>query len=73
MSRFEDLLTSLLNGEQTDLEPRSRMEQYLKNCCDKCGCDGLPEPRSRAELLLYQLAESLNGSGNLENAEGVSF
>lgn len=69
MSRLETLLTAMLNGEQIDIEPRSRMEQYLKNCCDKCGCDGLPTPRSRAEVLLYQLAEQLAGSGGVETQE----
>lgn len=59
MSTLEQLLTALLNGEQVDIEPRSRIEQYLKNCCDKCGCDNLPTPRSRVEILLYQLAEQL--------------
>ena len=61
MSRLEKMLGALLNGEQVDITPRSRLEQYLKNCCDKCGCDGLPAPRSRAEALLYQLAEQLAG------------
>ena len=63
-ARFETLLSAMLNGEQVDIEPRSRMEQFLKNCCDKCGCEGLPTPRSRAEILLYQLAEQLAGGGS---------
>lgn len=63
MSALEQLLTALLNGEQVNIEPRSRLEQYLKNCCDRCGCDNLPTPRSRAEILLYQLAEQLAGGG----------
>lgn len=60
-SRYEVLIKALLNGETVNFEPRSRTEKYLKNCCDKCGCDGLPEPRTRAEALLYQLAEKLAG------------
>jgi hypothetical protein len=63
MSRYEELLNALVNGEPTDIVPRSRLEAYLKNCCDACGCDGLPTPRSRAEVLLYQLAEKLAGGG----------
>jgi hypothetical protein len=62
-SRLEMLLSALLNGEQVDIEPRTRIEQYLKNCCDKCGCDNLPTPRSRVEILFYQLAEQLAGGG----------
>ena len=72
MSRFEELLTAFLNGEVVDFEPLSRMEQYLKNCCDKCGCDGLPTPNTRAEILLYQLAEQLkNGGGGGTEADVI--
>jgi hypothetical protein len=63
MSEFENLLMKLLNGETADIIPQSRVEQYLKNCCDKCGCDGLPTPQTRAEALLYQLSEQLAGGG----------
>ena len=56
-SRIEILLNALINGESVDFEPRSRAELYLKNCCERCGCDGLPEPRSRLDGLLYLLAE----------------
>lgn len=64
MDRFEKLLIALLNGDSTDIVPRKRMEQYLKACCDKVDCSGLPEPRKRAEFLLYQLAEQLAGGGS---------
>ena len=63
MSRTEDLIKAILNDESVDLVPRSRVEQYLKNCVDACGCDGLPVPRSRLEVLLYSLAEKMAGSG----------
>lgn len=63
MARTEDLYTAMLNGEATDITPRSRKEQFLKNCCDKCGCEGLPMPRTREEALLYRLAEQMAGSG----------
>ena len=71
MSRTEQLLTALLNGETVDIKPRSRLEQYLKNCCDKCGCDGLPKPRARVEILLYQLAEQLAGGSSGGGSEPV--
>lgn len=64
-SRYEEMLQALLNGDTVNFEPRSRMEQYLKNCCDQCGCNGLPEPRTRAEMLLYQLAEKLAGESGV--------
>ena len=72
MSRLEEYLTALLNGETVNIEPRSRLEKYLKNCCDMCGCDGLPTPRARAEVLLYQLAEKLAGGGGSSGGGGVS-
>lgn len=69
MTRMEELLTALVNGETVSFEPQSRMEKYLKNCCDKCGCDGLPPPTSRGEVLLAQLAEQLkNGGGGTSGA-----
>lgn len=64
MSREEDMLTALINGDTVNITPRSRMEQYLKNCVEGCGCDGLPTPRSRAEALLYALAEKMAGGGS---------
>lgn len=65
-SNFEKLLQALLNGETVDIQPHSRMEAYLKNCCEGCGCDGLPEPVTRADALLYALAEKLAGGGTSE-------
>lgn len=70
-SRYEEMLQALLNGDTVNFEPRSRMEQYLKNCCDQCGCNGLPEPRTRAEMLLYQLAEKLAGGGGSGGGQNV--
>ena len=63
MSRIEKLLTALLNGDTTNIKPRSRAEQYLKNCVEGCGCEGLPAPKSRLDVLLYSLADKLSGSG----------
>ena len=70
-SREEELLIALLNGETVDFEPRSRVEAYLKNCCEGCGCDGLPAPITRVDALLYALVEKL--SITVEAAEGASF
>ncbi len=64
MSKQTELLTALLNGEPIeDFKPKSRMEAYLKNCCLACGCDGLPEPISESDVLMYQLAEKIANSG----------
>lgn len=42
----------------------SRIEEYLTNCCEMCGCDGLPQPISNTDKLLYHLAEQLAKIGN---------
>lgn len=62
MSEFEKLLNALLNGENVDFKPKSRMEQILLNCCKGLNCDGMSAPTSRAEVLLRVLSEkSLGG------------
>lgn len=68
----EELSEDMLNGEQVyDSEPKSRFEEYLMSCCDKSGCDNLPEPRSRVGALLYRLAEQLSNEGaGKEGADG---
>lgn len=59
MSNIEQMLNALINGETIDIEPQSRVEQYLLNCIEECGCENLPEPISRIDALLYSLAEKL--------------
>lgn len=44
-------------------KPLSKNELYLDACCEGCGCTGLPEPLTRKEQLLYELAEKLVGGG----------
>ncbi len=41
----------------------SRIDEYLINCCEGCGCDGLPKPISTTDKLLYHLAEKLANIG----------
>lgn len=64
MDNVKKLLTALINGEKVDIKPRSRIEAYLKNCCEGCGCDGLPAPITETDALLYALAEKLAGGGS---------
>ena len=77
MSREEELLQAILDGNTVDFTPRSRVEQFLKNCVEGCGCDGLPTPRCRSEVLLYALAEKMAGgngsSGGSSNKLVVGF
>lgn len=64
MSKMEKMLQALLDGDTTNTVPQSRVEAYLKNCIEGCGCDGLPVPQSRLEVLLYALAEKMAGGGS---------
>jgi hypothetical protein len=68
-SRLETLLNALIKGETIDFEPQSRMEEYLKNCINKAGVEGLPTPQSRVDALLYSLADKLSGSGGGGSSE----
>ena len=63
MTDFEKMVTALLNGESVDLEPNCRCEEYLKACIDGTGTDSLPTPRSRMDILLWQLVEKMAGGG----------
>ena len=63
-SRGEELLETLVNGEDSDIKPQSRMEEYLLAAIKKSGTDGLPKPISRGDALLHQLVDVVsNGSG----------
>ena len=68
ISRYEKMLKALINGETVDFKPRSRIEQALKNCCERKGREGLPAPGSRVEVLLHLLAEKLK-NGDSETVE----
>ena len=72
-SRYEELLQALLNGETSDIVPRSRLEAALKNCIEGCGCDGLTEPKSRSEAYLQALAEKMKGGGGGNTGGGVGI
>lgn len=61
MSNMEKMLQAMRDGDTTSVVPQSRMEACLKNCIEGCGCDGLPAPQSRLEVLLYALAEKMAG------------
>lgn len=73
MSRVEQMLIALLNDSSTDLIPKSRIEEYLDNCVDGDGTEGLPPPQSRVGVLLYQLAEKLKGGVVVDDAAGQTY
>lgn len=60
MSNIEQMLVALINGETINIYPQSRVEKYLLNCIEECGCENLPEPISRIDVLLYTLAEKIS-------------
>lgn len=69
-SRYEELMTKLLNDETLDnYEPQSRTEAYLQACIQGT-TEGLPEPQSRSDALLGALAEKLANGGNTEPYNG---
>lgn len=64
MSRTENLLNALLNGQKLeDYEPQSRIERLLKRICCGENCDDL-EPESRIEYLLKEYSKCSGGSKN---------
>ena len=63
-TRIETILNAIINGETIEFEPRSKCEEYLKNCVNKTGTIGLPEPESRLDALLYRLSEVMMGGFN---------
>lgn len=73
MSRVEQMLIALLNDSSTDLIPKSRIEEYLDNCVDGDGTEGLPPPQSRVGILLYQLAEKLKGGVVVDDVAGQTY
>jgi hypothetical protein len=76
MTDFEKMVTALLNGESVDLEPNCRCEEYLKACIEGTGTDSLPTPRSRMDILLWQLAEKASsgwGGGEEDNSWEITW
>lgn len=57
MSRSEEILTAMLDGETTAINPQCRKEQFLKAIANNEGTANLPEPNCREEVLLKRLAE----------------
>lgn len=59
-SRIETLLNALINGETiTGFKPQSRAEECLLAAVNKSGTEGLPDPQSRLDALLYLLADMM--------------
>ena len=69
-SRGEELLEALVNGEDSDIKPQSRMEEYLLAAVKKSGTDGLPKPISRGDALLHQLVDVVSNSSGGGGEEG---
>ncbi|MGA4517409.1 hypothetical protein ACPA0F_09080 [Solibacillus silvestris] len=60
MSKVTELLQAILDdAEIEDFDPKTRTEAYLRACCKRCGCAGLPTPITVQGALLYALAEKM--------------
>lgn len=71
-SRSEEILTSIVDGMPTEIEPQCRKEKFLKAIANNDVTD-LPEPTCREEVLLKQIAESgLSGGGGEIVTENVT-
>lgn len=63
-SKTDKQLEALLNDTTVEVDLISRVDKYLHACCEACGCEGLPEPITRIDHLLYELVEKIShGSG----------
>lgn len=66
--KIETILNAVSDGDDIEFEPRSKAEEYLKNCINEDGTEGLPEPITRMDALLYKLADNIadaeSGGGN---------
>ena len=61
MSRSEELIQKLINGESVENWCcHSRLEEYLIACINKTGSQGCPVPKSRIEVLLKEYADCCN-------------
>ena len=65
-SRSEEILTAIVDGEMTEIEPRCRKEQFLKAIANG-DATNLPNPTCREEELLLQIAEKGVGGGGTTN------
>lgn len=64
MSDLVEILTAMLNDEHAeDVYVDTRIDKYLEACCKKTGCEGLPDPVTDADRLLYELAEKIAEGG----------
>ena len=72
MSKTDELLVALLNGEDVSkFECKSRVEHLLKKCCMCEVCDDI-EPRTRTEYLLKELSIKMNSGGSVDIAAALS-
>lgn len=72
MTRFEELIQKILNGEPvTDWEPRSNLEKDLLACINGTGLDGLHDPITRMDELVQALAVKIQNGGTGSSSEEI--
>lgn len=69
MTREEKLLSAIASGESIGFSSATREEVYLSAIANG-EKDGLPDPVTRKELLLAEIATKGNGGGS--SSEGLS-
>lgn len=63
MGRECEMLEAILNGETVDIEPKTKTQAYLKACCNREGCEDLPNPKTKKGALLHRLAREMKNGG----------
>ena len=66
LSREEEILNALINGEKLEFKPLSRFEEYMKCAINKSGTENCPTPISRSDALLKILADKMCEGSNLQ-------
>lgn len=64
MTRKEKMLSALIKGETPDIEPITRTEKYLECAIKKSGTADAPEPVTRMDYLLRELADKMSQGGS---------
>ena len=71
MTRVEEILNAITNGETTDLKPISDIERYYLAMLN--GEGDVPEPNTPIEAYLYNMCIDGGGSGGDEGVSSVVY
>lgn len=71
VSRLEEMLEAVCNGENCEITPKSRTEKYLLAFLK--GETDVPEPRTRIEAYLCQMCKSGGGGGTKTHTVTINW